>query len=402
MRMISERENDAAPIQNEDIILEKSEEEKNDVNDFNEKEVNEEQDVSDEKNAESEVDTSEKQEVNEEQDVSDKQIAESEVDTSEKQEDTEDQQPVDTAEEIKRIRNEINDLETQKSEAETNIKNLSKEMDKIKEDRDNFNKESALAFKKVNELKDKRDDTNKEIGELKTMREGVLVELKNEIENARNLRQQLNDEGKHINPQKMSQLNETVKKLEWRLQTTPNMPIEDERILSSQVDDLLVELDDLKLSESKIGEMRKLNRDIAKLKGFLDDSWKQFNDLVNVSQTRHQRMIELYEEGKVAKDKADNLHQSFLTKATEYRKHRKVLTEARTKLRKYYPQLRKYQKEKKQVMIRERKEKNADFLQGRAAEIKEKFKKGKVALSMEEMRVVMDSELLDLKNKKKR
>lgn len=378
VRMISEREENAEPMQNENIILEKSEEEKKDVNDFNE------------------------QEVNGEHEASDAQIEEPHAEVSEDKEDKKDDPPVDTVEEIKRIRNEINDLENQKSEAEKHIKILSKEMDKIKEERDNNNKESALAFKKVNELKDKRDDTNKDIGELKTMREGVLSELKTEIERARSLRQELNDDGKRINPHKMSHLNEDIKKLEWRLQTTPNMPIEDERILASQVDDLLIELEGLKVSESKIGDIRKLNRDISKLKGFLDDSWKQFNDLVNVSQTRHQRMIELYEEGKVAKDKADNLHQSFLTKATEYRKHRKVLTDARNKLRKYYPQLRKYQKQKKQTIMRERRDRNADFLQGRAEEIKEKFKKGKVALSLDEMRVVLDSEIINLKKTKKR
>ena len=158
-------------------------------------------------------------------------------------------------------------------------------------------------------------------------------------------------------------------------------------------------------SENKIlllDELEKIYSPLEKLeKEYLDDSWKQFEELVNVSQTRHQRMTELYEEGKQAKEKADQFHQNFIQKATIYRKHRKDYRDARTQLRKKYPLLRKYQKERRQKTRTFRQAKQEQMVQEKAEEIKEKFKKGKVALSFEEMRMILDSEIIDLKQDKK-
>ncbi len=292
---------------------------------------------------------------------------------------------------LRSLREEIIQLREAKADLLENLRKLEKERNQNREDRDRLNKIASENFGKVRELKEHRDKNNRSIQELKSVRRSVLEEMKGLIEKAKSLQEEITSlEITEIDIQKSHRLKKRIDTLDWKIQTTPTMGIAEERQLTDQVNALMSQLGEISVSTEKLKARKEINREINHLRGFLDHSWKDFQDLVENSQKSHQQLTDLYETGKKAKDDADKCHKIFLEKADAIRKFREEFRELNKALRdksSIFREQNRMQKERVQI---KREQASAELLEEQKAIIQEKLStKKKKVLTFEEMRIMM-------------
>lgn len=292
---------------------------------------------------------------------------------------------------LRSLREEIIQLRDAKADLLVNLRKLEKERNQNREDRDKLNKVASENFAKVRDLKDHRDKNNRSIQELKSVRRSVLEEMKGLIEKAKSLQEEITSlEITENDIQQSHRLRKRIDSLDWKIQTTPTMGIAEERQLTEQVNALMSQLGEISVSTEKLKSRKEINREINHLRGFLDHSWKDFQDLVENSQKSHQELTDLYETGKKAKDDADKCHKDFLERANAIRKLREEFRELNKVLRdksSIFREQNRVQKERVQI---EREKASAELLEEQKAIIEEKLStKKKKVLTFEEMRIMM-------------
>ncbi len=292
---------------------------------------------------------------------------------------------------LRSLREEIIQLRDAKADLLINLRKLEKERNQNREDRDKLNKIASENFGQVRELKEHRDKNNRSIQELKSVRRSVLEEMKGLIEKAKLLQEEITSlEITEHDVQQSHRLKKRIDSLDWKIQTTPTMGIAEERQLTEQVNALMSQLGEISVSTEKLKARKEINREINHLRGFLDHSWKDFQDLVENSQTSHQQLTDLYETGKKAKDDADKCHKAFLERANAIRKFREEFRELNKVLRdksSIFREQNRVQKERVQI---EREKASAELLEEQTAIIQEKLSsKKKKVLTFEEMRIMM-------------
>ncbi len=292
---------------------------------------------------------------------------------------------------LRTLKDEIVQLRNRKSELLVQLRRLEKERNQCRAERDEKNKIASENFVRVRELKEARDKNNRAIQELKMVRRSVLEEMKEAIQTAHSLNEEI--KSLEIDEKEIRQshhIRKRIESLDWKLQTTPTMGIAEERQLTEQVNVLLNQLGDISVSAEKLKSRRELNREINNLRGFLDHSWKDFSELVEKSQRYHQDLTELYETGKNAKDEADRQHKEFIEKAEEIRELREEFRAINKTLREkssIFKEQSRIRKEKVQI---QRDRATAEMIEEQSAIIKEKLShKKKKTLSIEEMRIMM-------------
>ncbi|MHA1443196.1 MAG: DUF7121 family protein [Candidatus Hodarchaeales archaeon] len=303
---------------------------------------------------------------------------------------------------LRSLREEIIQLRDAKADLLVNLRKLEKERNQNREDRDKLNKVASENFAKVRDLKDHRDKNNRSIQELKSVRRSVLEEMKGLIEKAKLLQEEITSLDITENDiQQSHRLRKRIDSLDWKIQTTPTMGIAEERQLTEQVNVLMSQLGEISVSTEKLKARKEINREINNLRGFLDHSWKDFQELVENSQKSHQELTDLYETGKKAKDDADKCHKDFLERANAIRKLREEFRELNKVLRdksSIFREQNRVQKERVQI---EREKASAELLEEQKAIIEEKLStKKKKILTFEEMRIMMtqDPDFLHEKN----
>lgn len=292
------------------------------------------------------------------------------------------------------LRDRIDDLREQKEVLLSNLRKMEKSRNEFREERDKLNKTASEKFSKVKELKKGRDETNIKINDLKITRKSVLEEMQGLIEKAKALQteiQSLNITKVELN--KSKKLRSQINKLDWNLQTTSQMDIAEERQIIERINALSSQLQQISVSEEKFHGLKKLNSQIHNLRGFLDHSWKEFQESVEFSQQCHREMTESYDEGKEAKEKADEMHENFVKVSEEVRglkkDFRNINKDFKEKLSIYRDNMKKRKEETKQL----RQEATQAMLSEQTEKIQEKLSKTKKkALSMDEMRILMSQD----------
>ncbi|MFX1255143.1 MAG: helix-hairpin-helix domain-containing protein [Promethearchaeota archaeon] len=307
-------------------------------------------------------------------------------------------------EEIHTLRDQLNSLKQKKDQFLMEIRRLEAERKKFKEERDLHNSKAAELFASVNELKKRRDTTNTEIREMKQIRQDVLAEMKLLIEKAQNLRQDLQEirQETATAPKKKGpssrRLRRHIEDLEWKIQTTPSMDITEEREIMSQVEELASQLEEKTASQNVKRELSKINADIENLKRYLDETWRNFNDLVSSSQEQHKRLTELYEQGKTEKEDADLNHKLFVQRSQQLRELRQEFVKTRKELQRVYKEFKEKSEAHREFRREARRERRARVIDARVQEILDKKEKQK-SLTFEEMRILMDHNLLNIGGK---
>jgi uncharacterized coiled-coil DUF342 family protein len=292
---------------------------------------------------------------------------------------------------LRALKDEILQLRSRKSQLLSQLRKLERERNQCRDARDELNKVASENFAQVRDLKTLRDKNNRSIKELKLVRRGVLEEMKELITKAQSLNEEIESMDIDENEIRRSYgIRKQIDSLDWKIQTTPSMGVNEERQLTEQVNNLMEQLGDISVSSEKLKIRKELNREINNLRGFLDHSWKDFSELVDNSQKSHQQLTDLYEAGKRAKDEADSRHKEFLEKAEEIRGLREEFRELNKNLRDKSGIFKEQSRVRKERVQIERDRATAEMIEEQSAIIQEKLShKKKKTLSIEEMRIMM-------------
>ena len=150
---------------------------------------------------------------------------------------------------LRTLKDEIVQLRNRKSELLVQLRRLEKERNQCRAERDEKNKVASENFVRVRELKEARDKNNRAIQELKMVRRSVLEEMKEAIQKAQSLNEEIKSleiDEKEI--RQSHQIRKRIESLDWKLQTTPTMGIAEERQLTEQVNALMNQLGDISVS----------------------------------------------------------------------------------------------------------------------------------------------------------
>ena len=118
--------------------------------------------------------------------------------------------------------------------------------------------------------------------------------------------------------------------------------------------------------------------------------------MVKTSQDRHNRISELYDTGKIAKEEADKSHQQFIFNINEAQDYSKTLSIIKSELDILYPKYKSMQEERKKEFTEQKNIKDVEIKDTKSQEIQKKLS-SKKGLSMEEMKFLMENRLISLK-----
>ncbi|MEM3571100.1 MAG: hypothetical protein QW589_04130, partial [Candidatus Bathyarchaeia archaeon] len=192
-----------------------------------------------------------------------------------------------------------------------NLKELHiKEAKKWFGERNKLNEEFKKAKIKAKELKGKRDELYLKIKDLKTKRDeikGITLDKKKEVDK---LKEKIDELSKYL-PKNPCIIKESLKNLEWKIQTTP-LSLEEEKKLIEDIKRLeqksifLDEFNKLKAKHTElIAEIKALNIK-AKL------IHEELSRLIEEMRPYHQKMIEAFEEAKRIKIESDKCHKMYI------------------------------------------------------------------------------------------
>lgn len=276
-------------------------------------------------------------------------------------------------EEIKRVRQEIEALEKEKKEIQAKLDELQRELNIWIQKRDEKNREVQQLRQKARELKERRDDVNKQIRDLKKNREEINAKLDllyQEVVEYRTKRDEYNQLRRLKMPKE--KIEERIEKLEWELQTNPNITSEREKQIVDQIQVLATELEIIQQSNRFHQKLQETRKKIESLKKARRAISLDIQKLANQSQQFHEEMIKTFQRADEVKKEADEYHKKVLELREKIRDIRRQLREVEKRIVEYdekHKELIAYR-----LVARMRAKRDATF--EKAVKALEKFKRG--------------------------
>jgi uncharacterized coiled-coil DUF342 family protein len=284
-------------------------------------------------------------------------------------------------EEIKRIKRELEALEKERNEIRAKLDELEKELQVWIQKRDEKNKEVQQLRQKGREYKAKRDEINQKIQELKKNREEINAKLDllyQEILEYKTKRDEYNQLRRlRMSPEKIQ---ERIEKLEWELQTNPNITPEREKQIVDQIQVLATELEIIQQADRFHKKLVETRKKVDQLKKARKAISLEIQKLANQSQQFHEQMIQAFNKADEVKKEADEYHAKVVELREKIREIRRGLRELEKKIQEYdekHKELIAYR-----LVAKMRAKKDANF--EKAVEALEKFKRGE-KLTLDEL-----------------
>lgn len=302
-------------------------------------------------------------------------------------------------EDPRQLKHRVNKIEEQVQVWRRNRENLNSQVIDKAKIRNERNAEVRTLIDKANKEKKKRDEANKEIQELKKVKQGFLMEIDGFQKKFEALEQK--DKDKQINENlaktgkftdrfpNVKKIQNEIRELEWKLQTISNLPLDQERAIVDRIATLDKKMEGLlanqELNKGKMEALSAIRNNRRRLRNIIND----MNKRVRESRNFHKTMLENYNKANSIRKEADIIHndiQKIKSEAdaihNEYVSKIKAKRKLSAKLAKMHKQERAKQKEKEQIII---KEKTVDALQ--------RTKEGK-KISFDDFRSLIDHGLI--------
>ncbi|WP_010479269.1 coiled-coil protein [Thermococcus zilligii] len=284
-------------------------------------------------------------------------------------------------EEIKSIKRELEALEKERNEIRAKLDALEKELQDWVQKRDEKNKEVQQLRQKAREYQAKRDEINEQIKQLKKNREEINSQLDilyQEILEYRTKR----DEYNQLRRLKMpaEKIQEKIEKLEWELQTNPNITPEREKQIVDQIQILATELEIIQQADRFHKKLVETRKKVDQLKKARKAISLEIQKLANQSQQFHEQMIRAFNQADEIKKEADEYHQKVIELREKVREIREQLREIERKIQEYDEKHKELIAYKLVAQMRAKKDSNFD----KAVEALEKFKRGE-KLTLDEL-----------------
>ena len=261
--------------------------------------------------------------------------------------------------------------------------------------RNSLNEQVKELIKTAKEEREKRDKCNKAISEIKEKKNVLLKEVEGFEEQAETLDKQLNSESEKKNQTKRrpdlsaKKIRKDIQDLEWKIQTTSNLTISEEREIVDKIDRLEQKFRDVRESDVLARDLRTIVKRITVLKGRVRRLENELRSHARESRFHHKTMIQAFKNADVLRKQADELHAQFLdAKGQANTIHTDYLGYIREINR-----IRQYISKNKQKHRAEQDAQRKEKIEEKTEDAKKKFEEGR-KLSFEEFRTLIDKGLI--------
>ncbi|MFX0067900.1 MAG: coiled-coil protein [Promethearchaeota archaeon] len=277
---------------------------------------------------------------------------------------------------------------------------LKKKASWLKQLRDESNTSTKEYLKERNELNSRhselisrakseqklRNEMNKRVAEHKESKERLrkeILELVKEVKQFREQKQGITPP--HRPPRKLAR---QIEKIEWKIQTTV-LDVKKERELIKTVSELEKDLEEQKKHTNINSRIIETQTKIETLKSNVLLHNKEIAESADVAQEHHTNMINLYDDAKQVKERADLVHKRFLEAkelANDYhQKYLEIRNQMRTVVQKIH--------EQKSIQRKERFLHEEELIKEKTKKAYEKLKEGE-KLTFDEFSMLLEQGLI--------
>ncbi len=255
------------------------------------------------------------------------------------------------------------------------------EADRLAEKRNRLNEKMRNLRAEIQELRSERDHANEKVKELKQQRNTTTATIREKIEEIKKLRLERHDFSKKIPSRSHRALEEEVKNIDWKIQTS-SLTLQEEKDLVEKVKALETQLDVHRKVEQLERKIDALHAEVKNLQAERERCHEALTAYSQKSQEIHAKMLTKIEESKKTKIEADGAHKRFVEAREKTKPLREEIATISCKIRQLESQVREeHEKERKQSesLLRQTLENKA----------MEKLRKGE-KLSWEEFQLVAE------------
>ncbi len=214
------------------------------------------------------------------------------------------------------------DVKTIYEDEETLIENKVEELVKLRDNalkeaeewakkRDVLNQKSSKLNATIREEKEKKEEALTELASLKEIRAKKREEKQKLINKLRKLREKTAKE-KGIKLVPLHILRKKLRDIEWRIETTAKLSLEEEKELVKQANNIQKQIEEAELEFGKIGYGKDIGMEIKALKMGLKDLNNRMKKKFQEIQKYREKTKSLFEELKKTRAKADEAHEKFI------------------------------------------------------------------------------------------
>lgn len=273
---------------------------------------------------------------------------------------------------------------------------INRKVTEIANKRNSLNEQVKELIVTAKEEREKRDQCNDKITALKETKALLLKELEGFEKQAEGLNGQL--EGLHGNKgnthsrrvdMSAKKIRHEIQELEWKIQTTSNLSINEEREIVEQIARLEQKFREVRETDVISRDLRTFNNRIKALKGKIRSLDNELRSHARESRFHHKTMIQAFKNADVMRKQADDLHAQFLEAKKQANSiHNEYLNYLR-EINRIRQDINKSKQKVRAKQDAHRKEK----LEEKTEDAKKKFEEGR-KLSFEEFRTLIDKGLI--------
>lgn len=258
-----------------------------------------------------------------------------------------------------------------------------------------LNEQVKELIKTAKEEREKRDNCNGTISKIKEKKLLLLKEVEGFEEQAKRLDRQLNGiQEKKDQPKRRSELSarkirHNIQELEWKIQTTSNLSIAEERDIVEKIARLEQKFREVHETDVVARDLKTILSRINVLKARYRGLENELRSQARESRFHHKTMIQAFKNADILRKQADELHAQFLESKeqanaihNEYLSYIREISHLRQEINKNKQKFRAQQDAQRREKIEEKTE-----------DARKKFEEGR-KLSFEEFRALIDKGLI--------
>lgn len=291
----------------------------------------------------------------------------------------------------------ISNIEARARDIKQQREEFNRKVTTIANKRNLLNEQVKELIKTAKEEREKRDKCNETISEIKSRKSVLIKELDGFSEHANRLDQQLNGRQERESKgnfrsapgRSAKKIRQDIQQLEWKLTTTPNLPILEERELVEQITRLEEKIQDVREGDVIARDIRTIMGRMNVLKGKLRSLDHQLRNQARESRFHHKTMIQAFKNADILRKQADELHAQFLnTKDQANAIHNEYLGYIReiNRIRQDLNKTKQQSRARREKIEREK-------IEEKTEDAKRKFEEGR-KLSFEEFRTLINKGLI--------
>ena len=188
---------------------------------------------------------------------------------------------------------------------------LNGQAERWKKERDQLNESVKELQGKARQEKEERDRINGRVAEIKKRVEGLRLELAEKRGSVEDLDEELEESRRRLRSRR--RLEEELQRLDWELSTTPTLEIRDKEAgLVERAKEIRLELDEHSKLDAQDDRYLHSLADSKATEVEIRRSRDEMQELHEVSQEHHERMLALYRKADEERKQSDEAHARFL------------------------------------------------------------------------------------------